>query len=236
MRGIGEGACLRGRKGCWGSVWIIYVTSFCMMRWWTSGFRTFIPSNGTRSKVLTVIWQQLKVVDNGGRNHVLWFKAVPLKVNLSVWMLFLNRLANKDNLHRCHMANTNVLCLVGCDNVEDRDHLFFQCNFYGPLWYLTSGWLDITFVSQGELQAHSIQFGGLGGFSKNFRTTFNIVWISVLFTIWKDRNVRIFNNMVSSLLALLEKEKIEAFYWLKSNYIFFFILITLLEGRHLLFV
>lgn len=158
------------------------------------------------------------VVDNGVRNHVLWLKVAPLKVNIFVWRLFLNRLATKDNMHRRHnLANTDNLCSIGCDNVEDQDHLFFQYNFSGQLWYLTSGWLGITFVSQGELHAHSIQFGGLGGFSKKSHTTFNIVSISVLFIILKEHNKRIFNNMTSSLLALLEMVKFQAFWWLKSN-------------------
>nr|ABN08325.1 hypothetical protein MtrDRAFT_AC155890g41v2 [Medicago truncatula] len=33
-------------------------------------------------------------------HHFLWHKAVPLKVNIFVWRLFLNRLATKDNLRK----------------------------------------------------------------------------------------------------------------------------------------
>jgi len=53
--------------------------------------------------------------------------------------------------------------------MEDRDHLIFQCDFYGRLWYLNSGWLGFSFVSQGALQDDSLQFGGLRGFSKKFQ-------------------------------------------------------------------
>jgi len=86
----------------------------------------------------------------------------------------MNRLSTKNNLFRRDiLANMDVLCSVGCDIMEDRDHLTFQCNFYSQLWYLTYGWLGITFVLQGKLQAHSLEFGGLGRFSKNSRTTLN---------------------------------------------------------------
>jgi len=149
-----------------------YLTSFCRMRWWTCGFGSFTPPNSTRSKVHTIIHRRLKlmimvvIIMSCGLK---WF----LEVNIFVWRLFLNRLATKNNLFRRHiLSNTNVLCLVGCDIVEDRNHLFFQCSFYEQLWYLTSRWLGITFVSQSELQAHSIPFGGLGEFSEKFLYNF----------------------------------------------------------------
>ena len=31
-------------------------------------------------------------------NHILWFKQIPLEVNIYIWRLFLNRLATKINL------------------------------------------------------------------------------------------------------------------------------------------
>jgi len=37
---------------------------------------------------------------NDGFNSFLWLKAVPLKVNIFIWRLFLNRLFTKDNMLR----------------------------------------------------------------------------------------------------------------------------------------
>ena len=60
---------------------------------------------------------------------------------------------------------------------------FFQCNSCGRLWYTITYWLGISFVSHGDLRNHSFQFGGLGEFAKNSHSTFNIVWVSMIFTI-----------------------------------------------------
>lgn len=49
---------------------------------------------------------------------------------------------------------------------------------------MVSGWLGLSTGHHGNLYDH-LQFGGLEGFSKKIRLTFNIIWISVLLVIWK---------------------------------------------------
>ncbi|GAU29725.1 hypothetical protein TSUD_392130 [Trifolium subterraneum] len=42
----------------------------------------------------------------------------------------------KDNLHkRGVLDTTQLLCATSCGKVEDRDHLFFQCEVYGSIWF-----------------------------------------------------------------------------------------------------
>lgn len=66
-----------------------------------------------------------KVVRNDNFHHVLWLKAVPLKVNIFIRCLFLNRLATKDNLFRRHiLGDGETFCSAECGFMEDRDHLF----------------------------------------------------------------------------------------------------------------
>jgi hypothetical protein len=76
-------------------------------------------------------------------------------------------------------------------------------------------------VSQGMIFSHSNHFGGLGGFSRKSRMVFTIIWIAVLFVIWKDRNNRIFHNKMDQLVALVQKVKLQTFWWLKAHYIMF---------------
>ena len=94
----------------------------------------------------------------------------------------MNKLSTKDSLLKRHiLMDTNVSYSIGCDSVDDQDHLFFQCNFYGRFWYMISSWLGITFISQGELRDHSHHVWSARGFSKNSCTTFNSFWCSSLF-------------------------------------------------------
>ncbi|KEH29019.1 endonuclease/exonuclease/phosphatase family protein [Medicago truncatula] len=46
---------------------------------------------------------------------------------------------------------------------EERDHLFFQCDYYGRLWLMLSDWLGFVTVLNGNLYSHANQFCALGG-------------------------------------------------------------------------
>jgi len=122
---------------------------------------------------------------------------------------------------RCVLEETQVPCSALCRGMEDMDHLFFKCDYYGRLWLSILDWLGITIVSQGDVISHSTHFGGLGGFSRNSRTMFTIIWISVLFIIWKDLNMRIFNNQTDQLEVLAEKVKLQTYWWFKPHCIMF---------------
>jgi len=65
---------------------------------------------------------------------------------------------------------------------------------FDSLWFMTSGWLGISTAFHGNIQDYLLQFGGLGGFSKNSCLAFNIIWTPVLFVICKERNGRIFQH------------------------------------------
>lgn len=113
---------------------------------------------------------------------------MPLKVNIFIWRLFLNRLAIKMNLFRRNILDyPNTLCMVVCSLVEDWDHFFFSCAIYGQLWLLTSGWLDISTTFHGSLLDHFIQFGCLGGFLNKSHRAFNIIWIEYRFFLLFER-------------------------------------------------
>ncbi|GAU48354.1 hypothetical protein TSUD_267790 [Trifolium subterraneum] len=152
----------------------------------------------------------------------MWRKSVPLKVDIFVWRLFLNRLPTKDNLHKRGVIDTSQLsCATTCGKVEDNDHLFFQCDVYGCLWLLVSKWLRFESVFHGNIGFHSYQFRGFGGVSKCYRIAFTIIWISVLYIIWKDRNKRIFTPGADTLETMAEKVKSQTYWWLKLCYVLF---------------
>jgi hypothetical protein len=159
---------------------------------------------------------------NAGFDKFLWLKSVPLKVNLFVWRLFLNRLPTKDNLHRRGVLGaTQITCVSSCGSVETADHLFFLCDFYGQLWHLLSNWLGTQVALSGSALHHSAQFCGLGGGSRRSTVLLLIIWVAAIYAIWNDRNKRIFKDGNDSLATLLERIKLYSFWWLKSSYVLF---------------
>ncbi|GAU39629.1 hypothetical protein TSUD_397170 [Trifolium subterraneum] len=103
------------------------------------------------------------------------------------------RLPTKDNLLRRGVIEVHQdLCSTNCGKAEDAVHLFLQCDVYSQVWHLVLNWLGFSTALHVSLGGHAEQFGGLGGNSKTSRNLFTIIWVSLLFVIWKDRNDRIF--------------------------------------------
>jgi hypothetical protein len=87
---------------------------------------------------------------------------------------------------------------------------------FGP-----SKWLGFYSAFNGNISTYPYQFSGLGGFSKNSRSAFTIIWISVIFAVWKDRNNKIFQRKSDQLETLTEKIKLQTYWWLKAHFVLF---------------
>ena len=169
------------------------------------------------------VYSYLTETDNSqvhsNNNKFMWLKAVPLKVSTFVWRLFLNRIPTRDKLAQMHVIlASDQNCVANCGLNEDRDHLFLNCGFFGGIWQCIEDWLGFSTVFHCSFQSHFHQFGGLRGFSKKSIESMNIIWMSVVWTIWKDRNNRVFQRKEEQLQAICKRVKLQSFWWLKSNY------------------
>jgi hypothetical protein len=50
---------------------------------------------------------------------------------------------------------------------------------------------------------------------------FRIIWFSIVWAIWKERNNRVFQNTVSDPLNIFEKVKLNSYLWLRSKQVDF---------------
>ena len=142
-------------------------------------------------------------------NNFLWLKAVPLKVLIFVWRLFLDRIPTRNKLfQRRVLLISDQGCVSNCGSNEDREHLFITCSFFGDLWNLVACWLGLSTIFYCQFFAHLHQFGGMRGFSKKMTESMNIIWLLAVWTIWKERNNRIFQRKEDNLLALGERVKL----------------------------
>jgi hypothetical protein len=149
----------------------------------------------------------------------LWLKAVPLKVLIFACRLFLNRIPTRDKLfHRKVSLVSEQGCIANCGFNEDRDHLFLTCGFFDGVWHIIAAWLGFSTAFHCHFFEHLHHFSGLWGFSKKSTESMQIIWLSVTWTIWKERNNRIFKGKEDNLLALGERAKLQSFWWLKSKY------------------
>jgi len=69
------------------------------------------------------------------RAGLVWYKQVPLKVSVFAWRQLRDRLPTRSNLlDRGVITGGAAGCLAGCTHLENSQHLFLSCGFYGSLW------------------------------------------------------------------------------------------------------
>ncbi|GJX28012.1 RNA-directed DNA polymerase, eukaryota, reverse transcriptase zinc-binding domain protein [Tanacetum coccineum] len=76
-----------------------------------------------------------------------WNRSIPIKVNVFIWRLTLNKLPSRVNLDRKGLDVGLILCPICMDDAETVNHIFFSCNMAKDLWSLFANWweLDIPF-------------------------------------------------------------------------------------------
>ncbi|GJW54014.1 RNA-directed DNA polymerase, eukaryota, reverse transcriptase zinc-binding domain protein [Tanacetum coccineum] len=72
-----------------------------------------------------------------------WNRIIPIKVNVFLWRLMLNKLATRVNLDRRGVDVGSILCLICRDDVESANHIFFSCDMAKDLWALLARWWEL---------------------------------------------------------------------------------------------
>ena len=146
--GSGEGDCAREEelvKECAKQLSLVVLQVGVTDRWIWKLLSSYMYTVKSASNYLT----RSDVAIDDRYNNVLWLKQIMFMVNIFIWRFYLNRLATKLNMFRRNILDYNdSFCSPACGLVEDHDHFFFSCVFYGQLWLLISGWLGISTTLQ----------------------------------------------------------------------------------------
>ena len=149
-----------------------------------------------------------------------WHKLVLAKVSIFAWRLLQDRIPTRSNLVRCHVLQPNdSMCVGGCGNIETTDHLFLECDLFRNVWYFICHWLGISFVYPRHIKEIYLQFSQLEGMPRASYSYLKVIWLALVWKIWKDRNNCTFKNVVIDPHNIFDKVKRTSFLWLSSNFI-----------------
>ena len=151
---------------------------------------------------------------------MLWQKDIPLKAVVFVWRLFRNRLPTEDNLFRHGVLNNDsCLCVAGCGSLEDVNHLFLHCSFFGSVWNFILRWVGLSSAAPFSPPDHFTQFRLGGGGPQMRQYLLTVIWFATVWELWKERNNMIFKFKECSILRLVDKIKLLSLSWLRMKYV-----------------
>jgi hypothetical protein len=151
-------------------------------------------------------------------DELVWHRQVPLKVSIIAWRLLKDRLPTKLNLQRRGLLEPAVTtCVSRCGIDEFVSHLFLHCEVFGSLWQYIRSWIGISGVDPHNISEHFYQFTHSTGHSKARRSFLQLIWLLCVWLVWNERNNRLFNNIETPILQLLDKVKFNSFWWLKAK-------------------
>nr|GEW59915.1 feruloyl CoA ortho-hydroxylase 1 [Tanacetum cinerariifolium] len=127
----------------------------------------------------------------GGFTTTRWLKCVPIKVNIFMWRLSLDKLGTLENMDRKGSDVASLLCPVCCEYVENVNHLF-SCGMSRDLWTSLASWCDLNIPVIANL-SEWMSWLDACQVTKKARIILEGIVASMLWSIWKFRNDLIFS-------------------------------------------
>lgn len=126
----------------------------------------------------------------------LWRGLVPHRIEMFTWLALLGKLHTKEKLANIipQQENTCVLCGL---HPESTNHLFIHCTFSWKAWALWTNIWDLKWSTPPTIRAAYDQWvSPLSG--AHFKKVWASSFFVIIWTIWKERNARCFENKSNS--------------------------------------
>ncbi|XP_020272687.1 uncharacterized protein LOC109847864 [Asparagus officinalis] len=130
------------------------------------------------------------------------------KHSFVLWLAILDRLLTQDKLLNRGVINRNCCILCSVNATESRNHLFFACCFSSEVWNGIMDWLRFNWRSCAWnllLDWYNIRLRGSVFKNKIKR----MALAATVYSIWMERNVRIFTQVCKGADRLIKEIKID---------------------------
>uniref|UniRef100_A0A2N9G1S1 Reverse transcriptase domain-containing protein n=1 Tax=Fagus sylvatica TaxID=28930 RepID=A0A2N9G1S1_FAGSY len=140
----------------------------------------------------------------------IWRVKAPPRVAFFVWTATWGRILTCDNLMRRGYTMVGWCCMCCCDG-ETVDHLLLHCSAVQKLW----NYVFLTFRVHWVLprQVADLLFGWHNWFGKHHSHIWNLIPLCLMWTVWRERNLRTFEDLSSSPDQLLGTFVTSLFDW-----------------------
>ncbi|RVW34900.1 putative ribonuclease H protein [Vitis vinifera] len=144
-----------------------------------------------------------------------WKSQVPFKVKAFIWLVAHKKVNTNDllQLRRPHKAISPDICKLCMEQGESADHLFLHCSVTLGLWHRLFQLAKMDWVPPKSIS--DMMFINYKGFGKSKRGV--ILWqnasIALIWVVWRERNVRIFEDKARNSGNLWDSIHFLASFW-----------------------
>jgi hypothetical protein len=139
-----------------------------------------------------------------------WRSQAPSMTAFFTWAAALGRILTVDNLRKRHIIIIDRCCLCKRDG-ESMDHILLHCDVAYALWNNIFSRFGISWVMPRSV-LNLLTCWWKSGSSRS-ATTWKMVPICIFLCIWRERNLRCFENVESSIEEVLELFLHTLFLW-----------------------
>lgn len=145
-----------------------------------------------------------------------WRGLVPPRVELFVWLACLGKLNTKAKLAHLNIIHASQdICPLCNDQSETSNHLFIHCQFSWQIWCWWLKIWNLSWVAPPSMKDLFVMWS-----TENHRPFFKKIWWAIFYiiswSIWKERNERIFNNSASSRDQICDLILTRLGWWIKA--------------------
>ncbi len=142
-----------------------------------------------------------------------WRTKAPRRACFFVWTAAWNKILTCDNLRKRGYTLPSWCCMCCCGG-ETADHLLLHCSVANALWSWVFYSFGVQWVMSGTVV--SLLSSWWNGLGRHSSAIWNMVPICLMWTIWKERNQRTFEDVYHLDCQILESFTSTLFEWSRT--------------------
>ncbi|XP_071727099.1 uncharacterized protein [Rutidosis leptorrhynchoides] len=141
---------------------------------------------------------------------------VPKKIEILVWRLLKKRLPVRVELDKSSSDLNSVRCPICDDNIDSVEHTFLQYKYAAEVWARVYRWWKLDGINPcfNELCSGKTHDGTPA--SCGFKVWQAVQWVCV-YTIWRNRNMTVFQNKGWGVPVSFNEIKVKSFEWISHR-------------------
>ena len=174
-------------------------------------------SGSFSAKSFTRELDKLKPVPHNDAIKGVWRGLVPHRIEVFVWTALLGKINTRNKLASIGIIPTqNDICPLCLSCPETTNHLLLHCEMTRQIWVWWLNLWSYTWVFPYCLKDAFNQWKCIKKEGKFFKKVWSDVFFIILWTMWKERNLRIFGDSQTSIKDLQDLVLLRLGWWISA--------------------